>query len=114
VYLLYLPTQPQEEMQATEAYEHSELLLYKAFVLREGGQPQAALQVLHGQREQLKDPLGVMTEEASIYLELGRLEEAAVLYRKLLDRNPDNYDLHMGLQVGVPCPAETCSCVLSE
>lgn len=95
------PPQPQEEVQATEAYEHSELLLYKAFVLREGGQPQAALAVLHGQREQLKDPLGVMTEEASIYLELGRLEEAAALYRKLLDRNPDNYDLHMGLQASL-------------
>ena len=30
-----------------EAYEHSEMLLYKALVLEEGGREAAALQLLH-------------------------------------------------------------------
>ena len=30
-----------------EAYEHSEMLLYKALVLEEGGREPAALQLLH-------------------------------------------------------------------
>ena len=37
---------PQDEIPASEAYEHSELLSYKALVLSEGGQSAAALALL--------------------------------------------------------------------
>lgn len=36
----------QEEIPASEVYEHSELLSYKALVLAEGGQPGPALALL--------------------------------------------------------------------
>ncbi len=35
-----------------EAYEHSEMLLYKALVLEEGGREPAALQLLHDKEVQ--------------------------------------------------------------
>lgn len=41
---------PQDEIPASEAYEHSELLLYKAQVLAEGGQQDAALALLDAEQ----------------------------------------------------------------
>jgi peptide alpha-N-acetyltransferase len=92
---------PQEDIPTSEAYEHSELLFYKAQVMREGGQPAAALALLSEQRDRLKDPLGVLTAEASLNLQLGNTEQAAQQYRKLLSLNPDNYDMHIGLQASM-------------
>lgn len=121
---------PQEEIPASEAYEHSEMLLYKAQVgggvhllpaarglhgfaagactgpgrrapstsntrppapslpqvLREGGQPAAALGLLTGQRERIKDRLGAAMEEAGLALDMGRAEEAAAHYRRVCVR----------------------------
>jgi hypothetical protein len=41
---------PQDEVPASEAYEHSELLMYKAQVLAEGGQQEAALALLDAEQ----------------------------------------------------------------
>lgn len=41
---------PQDEIPASEAYEHSELLLYKAQALAEGGQQDAALALLDAEQ----------------------------------------------------------------
>jgi peptide alpha-N-acetyltransferase len=40
----------QDEVPASEAYEHSELLMYKAQVLAEGGQQAAALALLDAEQ----------------------------------------------------------------
>jgi hypothetical protein len=40
----------QDEVTPSEAYEHSELLAYKAMVLQEGGQAEAALALLEEQQ----------------------------------------------------------------
>jgi hypothetical protein len=40
----------QDEVSPSEAYEHSELLAYKAMVLQEGGQAEAALMLLEQQQ----------------------------------------------------------------
>lgn len=40
----------QDEISPSEAYEHSELLTYKAMVLQEGGQLEAALTLLEQQQ----------------------------------------------------------------
>jgi hypothetical protein len=40
----------QDEIPSSEAYEHSELLLYKAQVLAEGGQQDAALALLDAEQ----------------------------------------------------------------
>jgi hypothetical protein len=45
-----LVTHLQDEISPSEAYEHSELLAYKALVLQEGGQAEAALALLEQQQ----------------------------------------------------------------
>lgn len=37
------------------------------------------------------DKLGLMEQQASLYLQTKHLAEAENMYRKLLDYNPDNY-----------------------
>ncbi|GBF95135.1 N-alpha-acetyltransferase auxiliary subunit [Raphidocelis subcapitata] len=90
-----------EEIPASEAYEHSELLLYKAAVLREGGQARAALDLLQGQRARIRDRLSAAGEEAGLQLELGNAAEAERMYRELLATNPDNYRTHDGLRAAL-------------
>lgn len=49
-------------------------------------------------QDKIKDHLGYMTAEAALLLELGSVNEAEHLYRKLLALNPDNYHIHEALQ----------------
>ncbi|WIA39458.1 hypothetical protein OEZ86_005557 [Tetradesmus obliquus] len=97
-----------DEVPSSEAYEHSELLAYKAQVLQEGGQPEAALTLLEQQQDKLRDKLGVMHSKAQQLLQLGRPEAAEALFRKLLVLNPDDYRVHEGLQLclGIQPPSE--------
>ncbi|KAH9714683.1 N-terminal acetyltransferase A complex auxiliary subunit NAA15 [Citrus sinensis] len=57
-----------------ERCEHGEMLLYKV------------------------DKLAYKEQEVSLLVKIGRLEEAAELYRALLSMNPDNYSYYEGLQ----------------
>eukprot|EP00883_Tetradesmus_obliquus_P003971 jgi/Sobl393_1/14285/SZX72387.1 len=97
-----------DEVPPSEVYEHSELLAYKAQVLQEGGQPEAALTLLEQQQDKLRDKLGVMHSKAQLLLQLGRPEAAEALFRKLLVLNPDDYRVHEGLQLclGIQPPSE--------
>ncbi|KAF8055089.1 NAA15 [Scenedesmus sp. PABB004] len=88
-----------DEVPASEAYEHSEMLAYKASVLAEGGQPEAALSLLEAQAERLKDRLGAAHAKAELLLQLGRAAEAEALYRGLLALNADDYRVHEGLHL---------------
>ncbi|KAI8463620.1 MAG: N-terminal acetyltransferase A, auxiliary subunit [Monoraphidium minutum] len=96
-----------EEIPASEAYEHSEMLMYKAQLLREGGQLQSALGLVQGERPRIKDRLGASMEEAGLMLELGSAAEAEAIYRhvggllQLLALNPDDYRVHEGLQAAL-------------
>lgn len=82
----------------SERYEHSEMLLYKATVLEEAGQPEKALEELAKKEGKIVDKLGLREHRASLYLKTNRLAEAEEIYRKLLDVNPDNYHYYEGLQ----------------
>ncbi|KAG0593029.1 hypothetical protein M758_1G292200 [Ceratodon purpureus] len=82
----------------SERYEHSEMLLYKATVLEEAGQPEKALEELAKKEGKIVDKLGLREHRASLYLQTNRLAEAEEIYRKLLDVNPDNYHYYEGLQ----------------
>lgn len=53
-------------------------------MLREGGQPQAALSLIHDQRGRIKDKLGATMEEAALQLEVGSNAEAEAIYRCVL------------------------------
>ncbi|XP_024374282.1 N-terminal acetyltransferase A complex auxiliary subunit NAA15 isoform X1 [Physcomitrium patens] len=82
----------------SERYEHSEMLLYKATVLEEAGQPEKALEELAKKEEKIVDKLGLREHRASLYLQTNHVAEAEEIYRKLLDVNPDNYLYYEGVQ----------------
>lgn len=94
----------QQEEPASEAYERSELLLYKASVLAEGGKHAEALSLLDGNQEKILDRLGMLEIRAQLLLALDRSDEAEKLYRELLNVNPDNYRHHAVLRRAAGMP----------
>jgi peptide alpha-N-acetyltransferase len=82
----------------SERYEHSEMLLYKATVLEEAGEPEKALEELAKKEVKIVDKLGLREHRASLSLQTNRVAQAEEIYRKLLDINPDNYYYYEGLQ----------------
>uniref|UniRef100_A0A4W3KJG4 N-alpha-acetyltransferase 15, NatA auxiliary subunit a n=1 Tax=Callorhinchus milii TaxID=7868 RepID=A0A4W3KJG4_CALMI len=79
-------------------YEYSELLLYQNQVLREGGMYKEALDHLDNHDKQICDKLAVEECRGELLLKLNRLEEAADVYRRLLERNPENWAYYRGLE----------------
>ncbi|KAH9560299.1 hypothetical protein CY35_06G098800 [Sphagnum magellanicum] len=80
-----------------EKYEHSEMLLYKATLLEEAGDPHKALDELSKKESKIVDKRGIREHRASLYLQLNHVNEAEEAYRQLLDVNPDNYGYYEGL-----------------
>ncbi|KAG2502223.1 hypothetical protein HYH03_000709 [Edaphochlamys debaryana] len=87
-----------DEVPASEAYEHSEMLLFAATVLGAGGKPEEALAYLDKRKDKIKDRQGLQELTASLLLRVGRRAEAEAAYRALLEVNPNNYKMHDGLQ----------------
>jgi len=89
-----------EEVPASEAYEHSEMLLYKATILAEAGKLAEALAVLDtaAAGNKIKDRLGMKEQRAALLLQMGRTEEAREAWRELVKTNPDNTKYHEQLQ----------------
>uniref|UniRef100_A0A8C9VDN2 N-alpha-acetyltransferase 15, NatA auxiliary subunit n=1 Tax=Scleropages formosus TaxID=113540 RepID=A0A8C9VDN2_SCLFO len=79
-------------------YEYSELLLYQNQVLREAGLLREALEHLTNYEKQICDKLAVEETRGELLLNLDRLEEAAAVYRQLLERNPENWSYYHGLE----------------
>ncbi|KAL4424899.1 hypothetical protein ABPG77_002122 [Micractinium sp. CCAP 211/92] len=102
----YEATVEEEGQGAGEAYEHSELLLYKALVLEEGGMHEEALGVLEAgtAAKRLRDPLGVREQQARLFLALGQREDAAAAYRALIAINTENHKYHAGLLAALQLP----------
>ncbi|KAL6772109.1 hypothetical protein ACKKBG_A28965 [Auxenochlorella protothecoides x Auxenochlorella symbiontica] len=92
-----------EEAAAHEPYETSEVLLYKAQILEEGGQAEEALAAIDAAvgKRLLKDRLGVLTGRARLLTKLGRTEEAEGVYWELLGINPENHQYHAGLRTAL-------------
>eukprot|EP00887_Chlorella_sp_A99_P007802 scaffold20.g7802.t1 len=86
-----------------EAYEHSELLMYKARVLEEGGLHAEALAVLEDgeARGRIQDRLGAVEQRGRLLLALGRHADAEAAYRRLLHVNIENYKYHDGLRAAL-------------
>lgn len=78
--------------------EHSELLLFKNWVIYQRGDIQRALDDLEKISAFVLDKLCVLEYRAKYLLELGRLEDAAKVYRKLINRNPDSKEYFVGLE----------------
>ncbi|KAH9714685.1 N-terminal acetyltransferase A complex auxiliary subunit NAA15 [Citrus sinensis] len=81
-----------------ERCEHGEMLLYKISLLEECGSFERALAEMHKKESKIVDKLAYKEQEVSLLVKIGRLEEAAELYRALLSMNPDNYSYYEGLQ----------------
>ncbi|XP_015462487.2 N-alpha-acetyltransferase 15, NatA auxiliary subunit b isoform X1 [Astyanax mexicanus] len=79
-------------------YEYSELLLYQNQVLREAGLFKEALEHLTTYEKQICDKLAVEETRGELLLNLGRFEEAADVYRRLQERNPENWSYYHGLE----------------
>ena len=98
--------------QLSDAYEASELVLYRAVILREAGRPKDAIAWLDERRADVRDARGLAALEAWCLLEAAEAaagasnaEEAASLrakaakaYRAMLRDNADDLDAHRGLR----------------
>ena len=73
-----------------EEYEHSELQMYKAMVMEEGGDKEGALKLLAEGEAHIVDRLGLAETRARLLAEMGDTAGAAEAYRALVDRNPDH------------------------
>lgn len=79
-----------EHLQEQDRYEQSECVLYKNSVIAEAGNFTRALEDLEADKEEIRDMTSFMEYRARYLMLLGRLKEASVVYRQLLQRNPDD------------------------
>ncbi|KAM4622044.1 N-alpha-acetyltransferase 15, NatA auxiliary subunit a [Polymixia lowei] len=79
-------------------YEYSELLLYQNQVLREAGLYKEALDHLNNYEKQICDKLAVEETRGELLLNLERPDEALEVYRRLQERNPENWAYYQGLE----------------
>ncbi|CAL8264380.1 unnamed protein product [Lota lota] len=79
-------------------YEYSELLLYQNQVLREACLYKEALEHLNNYEKQICDKLAVEETRGELLLKLERPEEASKVYRRLQERNPENWAYYHGLE----------------
>lgn len=77
-------------MTDADKYEHLECVLYKVLLIAELGDYQQALETLETDSESILDRLSFHEYKAKYLMLLGRKDEAATEYRRLLQRNPDN------------------------
>uniref|UniRef100_A0A5S6QNR4 HD domain-containing protein n=1 Tax=Trichuris muris TaxID=70415 RepID=A0A5S6QNR4_TRIMR len=71
-------------------FEHSEFLLYQNMVYREAGRLDEALAHLEKFQSEICDQLSYLETKADLLYQLGRKDESALIYRKLLTKNSEN------------------------
>lgn len=72
------------------SYEHSEMLLYRASILLEAGRHQDVISHLAEAAPRIVDRRTAQAFEAEALLELGQLDKAEAIWRKLVDANPED------------------------
>ncbi|XP_069496629.1 N-alpha-acetyltransferase 16, NatA auxiliary subunit isoform X6 [Ambystoma mexicanum] len=88
-------------------YEYSELILYQNQVMREADLFQESLDHIEAFEKQIGDKLVVEEIKGEVFLKLGRLKEAATVYRELINRNSENWIYYKGLEKTLqPCSLE--------
>ncbi|KAK6458801.1 NMDA receptor-regulated protein 1-domain-containing protein [Scheffersomyces xylosifermentans] len=90
-----------EHLTDADRYEQSECILYKNLILGESGDIAKALATLENDKPEIKDLLSYMEYKAKYLMLLDRKEEAAVVYRQLLQRNPDNVSYYHLLELSL-------------
>ena len=94
---------PDASLQAEDAqlvkFESSEQVMFKAQVLHAAGKLEDALELLTQKASEVVDQVGWMTQVAKLHLQLGNKAKAASLFRRLVDKMPDNHEWHLSLRV---------------
>ncbi|ODV58856.1 peptide alpha-N-acetyltransferase complex A subunit NAT1, partial [Ascoidea rubescens DSM 1968] len=88
-----------------EKYEHSDCLLYKNSIIYESGNIKKALDDLEVIKPSIKDFLTWFQFKAKYFLLLKDYKNAAIAYRTLLKRNPDNISYYYNLEVALKFPS---------
>jgi len=83
-------------------YENSELFMYKASIMEEAGKFEEALDCVEKKDKEIVDRLGLNEMKARISMYLGRFDEAAEIYRKLIAVNPENHQYVLGYMANLP------------
>ncbi|XP_064405279.1 N-alpha-acetyltransferase 15, NatA auxiliary subunit-like [Halichondria panicea] len=71
-------------------YEYSEMILYEVQLMLEAGLKDEALKHMKTFESNICDPLSVMETRASVFMEYGQMNDAEVIYKDLVHRNPSN------------------------
>jgi peptide alpha-N-acetyltransferase len=83
-------------------YENSELFLYKAGIMEEAGKFEEALECLKQHENEIVDKLNMMEIKGRICMFLKRFDEAAEIFRKLIDWNPEHHMYILGYMANQP------------
>ena len=86
-----------------DRYEHSEVLLYRAELLEEEGQPAWALAHLEACEKSVVDKAALLECRGRLQLTLGDLKGAEGTYRALLQRSSETHEYHAGLRCALGC-----------
>lgn len=87
-------------LQESDMYEQSECVLYKNYLIGKTGDYPRALKDLEGKTD-IRDRLSCMEYEAKYLMYLGKKKEASLVYRKLLQRNPNNVQYYLMLEAAL-------------
>lgn len=90
----------------SEKYEHSECLMYKNDIMYKAASDnqdklQNVLKHLNDIEPCVFDKFGLLERKATIYMKLGQLKDASIVYRTLIKRNPDNFKYYKLLEVSL-------------
>lgn len=95
----------QEHLQEQDRYEHSECVLYKNSIIADAGNFSRALEELENDSDEIRDRTSFLEYKAKYLLLLGKLKEASVVYRELLQRNPDDVSYYTFLETALGTPS---------
>lgn len=93
-------------LQEPDRYEQSECSLYKVQIIFESGNVARALEELEADSGEIRDRLSFLEYKAKFLLLLGKLKEASLIYRTLLQRNPDEVSYYHSLEIALGTTAE--------
>jgi len=90
-----------DHLTEADRYEQSECVLYKIQLIAEAGDFAKALKTLEEDESEITDKLSVLEYRAKYLMLLGQKKEASLVYRKLLQRNPDNVEYYKMLELAL-------------
>jgi peptide alpha-N-acetyltransferase len=77
-------------------YENSELFMYKASIMEEAGKFEEALDCLKQHEKEIVDKIGLFEMKSRLCMFLGRFDEAAEIYRRLIRVNQEHHIYILG------------------